>query len=153
MRFPSQRNDGWYVQVLDGGGKVSGVVSSASAAIAAGSLLIPGVGQVVAPVAGTVAAASGGVNALTGLAQKGVGSGNAPNWVDIGLGLFPGLTATSGAVSARICSTTSPRTAAESATWAGVPATAPRTASPPLVSASPPRTSANCARRRSEPGH
>ncbi|GLZ43323.1 putative T7SS-secreted protein [Actinokineospora sp. NBRC 105648] len=93
-------NDAWYVQALDGIGKTSGIVSSASAAIAAGSLLIPGVGEVVAPVAGTVAAASGGINALTGLAQKGVGSSNAPSWLDIGLGLVPGRTVTSGAVGA-----------------------------------------------------
>ncbi|GAA3014813.1 hypothetical protein [Actinokineospora diospyrosa] len=93
-------NDGWLVQTLDGVGKTSGIVSSASAAIAAGSLLIPGVGEVVAPVAGTVSAAAGGVNALTGLAQKAAGSSNAPSWVDIGLGLVPGRTLTSGVVGA-----------------------------------------------------
>ncbi|SER60483.1 hypothetical protein [Actinokineospora terrae] len=93
-------NDGWVVQTLDGVGKTSGIVSSASAAIAAGSLLIPGVGEVVAPIAGTVSAASGGINALTGLAQKAAGSSNAPSWVDIGLGLVPGRTITSGVVGA-----------------------------------------------------
>ncbi|WP_018682231.1 hypothetical protein [Actinokineospora enzanensis] len=93
-------NDGWYVQVFDGIGKTSGIVASASAAIAASSLLIPGVGEVVAPVAGTVAAAAGGVNALTGLAQHAVGSANAPSRLDIGLGLAPGRTVTSGAIGA-----------------------------------------------------
>ncbi|MGQ0839811.1 hypothetical protein [Actinokineospora sp.] len=91
-------NDGWFVQTLDGIGKTSGIVSSAAALVAAGSLLIPGVGLVVAPIAGTVAAGAGGINALTGLAQKAAGSRNAPHWIDIGLGLVPGRTVTSGAV-------------------------------------------------------
>lgn len=90
------QNDGWFVQVLDGIGVVSGIVSTASAAVAAGSLLIPGVGEVVAPVAGTVAATASGINGLTGLAQRAAGSSNAPGVLDIALALAPGRTATSG---------------------------------------------------------
>ncbi|WP_026426136.1 hypothetical protein [Actinokineospora inagensis] len=93
-------NDGFGVQVLDGIGRASGIVSSAAAVVAAGSLVVPGAGEIVAPIAGTVSATAGTVNALTGIAQHAVGSSNAPSWVDIGLGLVPGRTVTSGVVGA-----------------------------------------------------
>ncbi|PPK62375.1 hypothetical protein V5P93_001642 [Actinokineospora auranticolor] len=93
-------NDGWDVQVLDGIARTSGIVSSAAAVVAAGSLAIPLVGEAVAPVAGTVSAGAGTVNTLAGLGQKAVGSANAPSWLDIGLGAIPGRTITSGVVGA-----------------------------------------------------
>jgi hypothetical protein len=91
-------NDNWFVQFTDGVAKVSGIVSTASAAVAAGSLLIPGVGEVVAPVAGTISAGANGINLVAGLAQRAEGSRNAPGWFDLALNAIPAKTITSGAI-------------------------------------------------------
>lgn len=92
-------NDAWYVQTLDGVSKVSGVVSAATAAAAAG-LALTGVGAPAAAVLGTVSAGTAGVATLAGIGQRLTGSRNAPSNVALALSLVPGRTFTSGAVGA-----------------------------------------------------
>jgi hypothetical protein len=92
-------NDTWYVQTLDGVSKVSGIVSSATAAAAAG-LALTGVGAPAAAVLTTVAAGTAGVSTLAGIGQRLTGSRNAPSNVMLALSLVPGRTYTSAAVGA-----------------------------------------------------
>jgi hypothetical protein len=92
-------NDTWYVQTLDGVSKVSGIVSAATAAAAAG-LALTGVGAPAAAVLGTVSAGTGAVNALSGIGQRIAGSKNAPGNLDLLLSAVPGKTFTSGAIGA-----------------------------------------------------
>ncbi|RZS39019.1 hypothetical protein EV193_104230 [Herbihabitans rhizosphaerae] len=79
-------HDDALVQIFDGAAKVSGFVSSAASAIAAGSLVIPVVGEVVAPVALTVAAGADGVNTIAGLGQLIKDSRHKPELIDLALG-------------------------------------------------------------------
>ncbi|HEV2782103.1 MAG TPA: hypothetical protein VGX25_22150 [Actinophytocola sp.] len=90
-------NDTWYVQTLDGVSKVSGIVSAATGAAAAG-LALTGVGAPAAAVLGTVSAGTGAVNALSGIGQRIAGSKNAPGNLDLLLSAIPGRTVTSGAI-------------------------------------------------------
>ncbi len=83
-------NDGALVQILDGVAKASGVVAAVSSTIAVGSLVIPGVGEVVAPIAGTVAAGAEGVNTVVGIGQMITDSRNKPDAISLGLGVLPG---------------------------------------------------------------
>ena len=82
-------SDGWFVQAVDGVAKVSGVVSTVAGTIAVASLVIPGAGEVIAPIAGTVAMGAAGVNSIAGLAQHAAGSRNAIPYPYIALGLLP----------------------------------------------------------------
>ena len=90
-------NDAWYVQTLDGVSKVSGIVSAATGAAAAG-LALTGVGAPAAAVLGTVSAGTAGVTALAGIGQRVAGSRNAPSNLSIALNLIPGRTYTSAAM-------------------------------------------------------
>ncbi|HWM11229.1 MAG TPA: hypothetical protein VNO82_17865 [Solirubrobacteraceae bacterium] len=90
-------NDSWYVQTLDGVSRVSGIVSAATAAAAAG-LALTGVGAPAAAVLGTVAAGTAGVAALSGIGQRVAGSRNAPSNLSLALTVVPGRTFTSAAV-------------------------------------------------------
>lgn len=90
-------NDAWYVQTLDGVSKVSGIVSAATAAAAAG-LALTGVGAPAAAVLGTVSAGTAGVSALSGIGQRIAGSRNAPSNLSLALTVIPGRTYTSAAV-------------------------------------------------------
>jgi uncharacterized protein YukE len=90
-------NDAWYVQTLDGVSKVSGIVSAATAAAAAG-LALTGVGAPAAAVLGTVSAGTAGVSALAGIGQRVAGSRNAPSNLSLALTVIPGRTYTSAAV-------------------------------------------------------
>jgi hypothetical protein len=90
-------NDAWYVQTLDGVAKVSGIVSAASAAAAAG-LALTGVGAPAAAVLGTVSAGTAGVSALAGIGQRIAGSRNAPSNLSLALTVIPGRTYTSAAL-------------------------------------------------------
>ncbi|MPZ80279.1 MAG: hypothetical protein GEV28_07740 [Actinophytocola sp.] len=90
-------NDAWYVQTLDGVSKVSGIVSAATAAAAAG-LALTGVGAPAAAVLGTVSAGTAGVSALAGIGQRVAGSRNAPSNLSLALTVVPGRTVTSAAV-------------------------------------------------------
>ncbi|OLF18621.1 hypothetical protein [Actinophytocola xanthii] len=92
-------NDAWYVQTLDGVSKVSGIVSAATAAAAAG-LAITGVGAPAAAVLGTVAAGTAGISTLAGIGQRITGSRNAPSTVVLALSAIPGRTYTSALVGA-----------------------------------------------------
>jgi hypothetical protein len=83
-------SDGALVQVFDGVAKASGIVSAVSTTIAAGSLVIPGVGEVVAPVAGTVAAGADGINTIAGIGQMITNSRNKPDLATLALGVLPG---------------------------------------------------------------
>src|SRR5262249_46171933 len=89
--------DAWYVQALDGVAKVSGIVSAASAAAAAG-LALTGVGAPAAAVLGTVSASTAGVSALAGIGQRIAGSRNAPSNLSLALTVIPGRTYTSAAL-------------------------------------------------------
>ena len=82
-------NDGWFVQAVDGVASASGIISAVAGTIAVASLVIPGVGEVVAPIAGTIAMSTAGIGSLAGIAQRASGSRHKPSWVDIGLGLAP----------------------------------------------------------------
>jgi hypothetical protein len=90
-------NDAWYVQTLDGVSKVSGIVSAATGAAAAG-LAITGVGAPAAAVLGTVSAGTAGVTALAGIGQRIAGSRNAPSNLSLALTVIPGRTYTSAAM-------------------------------------------------------
>jgi uncharacterized protein YukE len=90
-------NDAWYVQTLDGVSKVSGIVSAATGAAAAG-LALTGVGAPAAAVLGTVSAGTAGVSALSGIGQRIAGSRNAPSNLSLALTVIPGRTYTSAAV-------------------------------------------------------
>ncbi|HEV7647854.1 MAG TPA: hypothetical protein VGP26_06820 [Actinophytocola sp.] len=90
-------NDAWYVQTLDGVSKVSGIVSAATGAAAAG-LAITGVGAPAAAVLGTVSAGTAGVTALAGIGQRIAGSRNAPSNLSLALSVIPGRTYTSAAM-------------------------------------------------------
>ena len=90
-------NDTWYVQTLDGVSKVSGIVSAATAAAAAG-LAITGVGAPAAAVLAAVSTGTGGISLLSGLGQRVAGSRNAPGNLDLALSVLPGRTVTSGAI-------------------------------------------------------
>ncbi|HEU5470105.1 MAG TPA: hypothetical protein VFV67_05580 [Actinophytocola sp.] len=90
-------NDAWYVQTLDGVSKVSGIVSAATAAAAAG-LAITGVGAPAAAVLGAVATGTGGISLLAGVGQRVAGSRNAPGNIDLLLNALPARTVTSGAI-------------------------------------------------------
>jgi hypothetical protein len=90
-------NDSWYVQTLDGVSRVSGIVSTATAAAAAG-LALTGVGAPVAGVLGTVSAGTAAVNSLAMIGQRVAGSRNAPGNLDLALMAVPGRTFTSGAI-------------------------------------------------------
>ncbi|HET9143092.1 hypothetical protein [Actinophytocola sp.] len=90
-------NDTWYVQTLDGVSKVSGIVSAATAAAAAG-LAITGVGAPAAAVLGAVATGTGGIALVSGLGQRAAGSRNAPGNLDLVLSALPARTFTSGAI-------------------------------------------------------
>jgi len=90
-------NDAWYVQTLDGVSKVSGIVSAATGAAAAG-LALTGVGAPAAAVLGTVSAGTAGVTALAGIGQRIAGSRNAPSNLSLALTVIPGRTYTSAAL-------------------------------------------------------
>lgn len=89
-------NDAWYVQTLDGVSKVSGIVSAATGAAAAG-LMLTGIGAPVGVVLGGVSAGTAGVTALAGIGQRIAGSRNAPGNLALGLSFVPGRTFTSAA--------------------------------------------------------
>jgi uncharacterized protein YukE len=90
-------NDAWYVQTLDGVSKVSGIVSAATGAAAAG-LALTGVGAPAAAVLGTISAGTAGVTALAGIGQRIAGSRNAPSNLSLALTVIPGRTYTSAAM-------------------------------------------------------
>jgi hypothetical protein len=112
-------SDGPFVQIFDGVAKASGVISTVSAAIAAGSLVIPVVGEVVAPVAGTVAATAEGVNTLASIGQMVTDSKHKPSLAELALQLAPGPVAPVKAFRKKVDDLGNPLTRAERARAAG----------------------------------